>query len=226
MAMSELSRTSSMTFAAVLFDMDGTLIDSRGAVERTWRNWAARHGIDFRTLLTSAQGRRTRDTVQLFCPPSIDLNTETHELERREEIDAEGIVPIKGAARLLSQLPPERWAIVTSAGRRLAIHRLSAAGLPVPDVLVTAESVRHGKPDPEGYSLAAQLLGVDVRRCLVFEDAPAGITAGKAAGATVLAITDAQPNSVQFDVPSIANYSCVQFVIAHDHVWITTQSSY
>lgn len=208
--MNGTSWTGNCTFSAILFDMDGTLIDSREAVARTWQHWAARHGIDFRTLLSAAHGRRTRDTVRLFCPDGVDPEAEALELERREEDDAEGIVAVKGAAKLLSALEPDRWAIVTSAGRRLANHRLAAAGLPLPEVLVTAESVQRGKPDPEGYALAARLLGVDAKRCLVFEDAEAGIAAGQAAGATVLAITDAQPHHIVSGVLSIANYEQVQ----------------
>lgn len=197
-------------FAAILFDMDGTLIDSREAVARTWRHWAARHRIDYRALLSAAHGRRTRDTVRLFCPDGIDADAEALELEQREEVDTEGIVAINGAAALLNALPPDRWAVVTSAGRRLASHRLAAAGLPLPNILVTAESVQRGKPDPEGYTLAASLLGVDVKGCLVFEDAEAGIAAGQAAGATVLVITDAQPNHIAAGVSSITNYGQIQ----------------
>ncbi|MFM0626836.1 HAD family hydrolase [Paraburkholderia xenovorans] len=212
-------------FSALLFDMDGTLIDSREAVARTWRHWAARHGIDFHELLSAAHGRRTRDTVQMFCPDGVDAEAETLELERRDEVDAEGIVPVKGATKLLRALPPDRWAIVTSAGRRLASNRLAAAGLPLPNVLITAESVQRGKPDPEGYALAAQLLGVDVTRCLVFEDAEAGIAAGRATGATVLAVTDAQPYHIVSSVPSIANYEQVQLFSKRRVLWVSTRST-
>lgn len=223
--MNGTSWTGRGAFAALLFDMDGTLIDSREAVARTWRHWAARHGFDFHALLSAAHGRRTRDTVKIFCPDDVDAEAEALELEQREEVDAEGIVPIKGAANLLRALPPDRWAIVTSAGRRLASHRLAAAGLPLPDVLVTAESVERGKPDPEGYALAAQLLGVDVKRCLVFEDAQAGIAAGRATGATVLAITDAQPYRIVSGVPSIANYEQIQIFRKRRDLWVSTRST-
>ena len=223
--MNGTSWTSSSAFAAILFDMDGTLIDSREAVARTWRHWAARHGIDYRALVSAAHGRRTRDTVRLFCPDGIDADAEALELERREEVDAEGIVAVAGAATLLSALPPDRWAIVTSAGRRLASHRLAAAGLPLPNVLVTAESVQRGKPDPEGYTLAATLLGVDVKRCLIFEDAEAGIAAGQAAGATVLAITDAQPYDIAAGVSSIANYEQVQLFSERRDLWVSIHST-
>jgi mannitol-1-/sugar-/sorbitol-6-phosphatase len=223
--MNGISWTGIGAFAAILFDMDGTLIDSREAVARTWRHWAARHGIDYAALLSAAHGRRTRDTVRLFCPDGVDADAEALELERREEVDAQGIIAINGAAMLLSMLPSDRWAIVTSAGRQLASHRLAAAGLPLPKVLVTAESVQRGKPDPEGYRLAATLLGVDVKRCLVFEDAKAGIAAGRAAGATVWAITDAQPYDMAAGVSSIANYKQVQLSIKRHDLLVSIHST-
>jgi sugar-phosphatase len=156
---------------AVLFDIDGTLVDSTGAVERTWRSWAATQGIDAEEILRVCHGRRTEDTVALFLP-----------VERRQAAVAQ-------LERLeLADLKADRWAAVTSGSGVLMRARLAAAGLPVPEVLIAAEDVAAGKPDPEGYLRAAAALGRDAARCLVVEDAPAGIAAGRAAGARVLAV--------------------------------------
>ncbi len=143
---------------AILFDIDGTLVDSTAAVIRTWTTWAAKHGIDADEILRVCHGRRTEDTLGMF-------------------------------------LPADRWAAVTSGSRELMRARLTAAGLPIPEVLVSAEAVEAGKPEPEGYLKAAAALGRDIRRCLVVEDAPAGIHAGRAAGAQVLAVTTSHPAS-------------------------------
>ncbi|GAB3686971.1 HAD-IA family hydrolase [Nocardiopsis oceani] len=172
---------------AVLFDIDGTLVDSTGAVERTWRAWAEAHGTDPEEILKVSHGRRTEDTVAMFLPADR-VDEATAELEELELGDLDGVAALPATAGLLSALPPERWAAVTSGPRRLMRTRLDAAGLPVPDVLVTAEDVTVGKPDPQGYLKAAAALGHDPARCLVVEDAPAGIRAGLAAGGPVLAV--------------------------------------
>jgi sugar-phosphatase len=172
---------------AVLFDIDGTLVDSTGAVVRTWRTWAARHGVDVDEILRVCHGRRTEDTVRLFLPPDRRAGA-VEELEELEMNDMEGVVALPGAQALLSRLPSTRWAAVTSGSRALMRARLAAAGLPAPAVLVTADDVTSGKPDPEGYLKAAAELGHDITRCLVVEDAPAGIEAGRASGAHTLAV--------------------------------------
>ncbi|WP_217240376.1 HAD-IA family hydrolase [Streptomyces sp. AC555_RSS877] len=171
-----------VTAQALLFDMDGTLIDSTAAVERTWRRFAARHGLDAAAILASAHGQRTADTVAAHAPRGTDLDTETAWLVAQDVADTRGTVALPGAAELLAALPPDRWALVTSAGRELAERRMAAAGLPLPEVVVTADDVRHGKPHPEGYHTAARRLGVDPRATIVFEDAELGLLAGRAAG--------------------------------------------
>jgi len=172
---------------AVLFDLDGVLVDSRVVVERTWRRWAERHQLDPDDILRIAHGRRTRDTLK-EVNPRLATDAEISWLDTAELEDVEGMHTVPGAPQLLAALPPRRWAIVTSCTRDLARLRLSTVGLPVPDVLIVSEEVEQGKPSPEGYRLGASRLGVDPRECVVFEDAPAGIAAGKAAGARVVGL--------------------------------------
>lgn len=171
-----------VTAQALLFDMDGTLIDSTEAVERTWRRFAARHGLDAAEILAGAHGQRTVETVAEHAPPGTDVAAETAWLVAQDVADTRGTVALPGAAELLAALPRGRWALVTSAGRELAERRMAAAGLPLPEVLVSADDVRRGKPDPEGYRTAAARLGTDPRATVVFEDAEAGLLAGRAAG--------------------------------------------
>ncbi|MFL1378483.1 MULTISPECIES: HAD-IA family hydrolase [unclassified Nocardiopsis] len=173
---------------AVLFDMDGTLVDSTRVVEGVWARFADRHGVVLADLLAYSHGRRTRDTLARFLPPGRDPDAVAEELERQETTNTEGITEIPGARRLLERLRGTRTAVVTSASRELAAARLAAAGLPLPEVLVAAEDVPAGKPDPAGYVDAAARLGVAPDRCLVLEDAEAGIRAGLASGAHTLVV--------------------------------------
>jgi len=172
---------------AILFDIDGTLVDSTPAVERSWRTWAARRDLDAEAILRICHGRRSEDTIRSLLPPD-KVAAAVRDIEAIELADLDDVVALPGAAALLAQLPEDRWAAVTSGPRTLMRARLAAGGLPVPSVLVAAEDVANGKPDPEGYLLAASALGFDAARCLVVEDAPAGIAAGRAAGAAVLAV--------------------------------------
>jgi sugar-phosphatase len=173
---------------ALLFDLDGVLVDSRSVVERTWRRWAERHQIDPIPLLKVAHGRRARDTLRLVVP-SLATDEEVAWLDATELADREGLGVVPGAKELVTALPRDRWAIVTSCGRDLARLRLESAGVPIPDTLIVAEEVKPGKPAPDGYLLGASRLGVNPEECIVFEDAPAGVTAGKAAGARVVGLT-------------------------------------
>jgi sugar-phosphatase len=167
--------------------MDGTLVDSTICVESTWRNWAAKHDIDIEKLLQVAHGRQNHETIQLIAP---HLNTpeEIDFLVRAEEECQDGIAAVPGARELVDVLPLDCWAVVTSAWRRLAEMRLQCAGLPLPEVLITADDVRRSKPHPDGYLAAAARLGVEPAECLVFEDAPAGIEAALAAGMNVVGV--------------------------------------
>ncbi|MGL4310099.1 MAG: HAD-IA family hydrolase [Paracoccaceae bacterium] len=175
-------------YQALLFDMDGTILTSIAAVERSWRAWAERVGVPPGAVLDYMHGRRAVDTIRHFLPPGSDPAPEVRWLDDLELDDLDGISAIPGALAFLEGLPPDRWAIVTSANRRLALARIAAAGLPLPAVLVSSDDVTRGKPDPQGYLRAAELLKVDPSRCLVLEDAPSGLRAGVAAGADVLRI--------------------------------------
>jgi mannitol-1-/sugar-/sorbitol-6-phosphatase len=177
-----------MTCLAVLFDMDGTLVDSRACVEKTWRAWCARHGLDENRLLEISPGRQQQATI-VMAAPHLDPDTEAGWLRRAEENCRDGIAPVPGARRLLAALAPGQWAVVTSAWRRLAEIRLAAAGLAQPRVLVTADEVTASKPSPDGYLLAAARLGVRPADCLVIEDTPVGIAAGRAAGMRTIGVT-------------------------------------
>ena len=173
---------------AVLLDMDGTLVDSTAVVVRLWRSWAARHGVDPEAILAMSHGRRGDDVLAQFAPPEVDQAAELQWLAARELVERDGIVAVRGAATLLATLPVDRCAVVTSATRELTAVRMQAAALPMPRTLVGADDVVRGKPDPEGYQRAADLLDVDPARCLVIEDASAGLEAGRAIGARVIAV--------------------------------------
>jgi sugar-phosphatase len=177
----------SLPCRGVLFDMDGVLVDSTPAVARVWSGWAREHGFDPDEVVKRAHGRPSITTIQELLPLG-DHEAEDREVERREIADLEGVIPLPGALQLLLALPSDRWAIVTSCTRELAGVRIAAAGLPNPKHLVTATDVKHGKPDPEPYLKGAQILGVPAGDCIVIEDAPAGVRAGRAAGARVIAV--------------------------------------
>jgi sugar-phosphatase len=172
--------------AALLFDMDGVLIDSTPAVARVWRNWALARGFNPDEVVTRAQGRPSMATVREYLPQA-DHEAENKIVERMEMEDLEGVVPLPGTRELLASLPPDRWTIVTSSTRPLAEVRLHAAGLAIPERLITSSDVMHGKPHPEPYLKAAAGLRLPASQCVVVEDVPAGIRAGKSAGARVIA---------------------------------------
>ncbi|HEX7288621.1 MAG TPA: HAD family hydrolase [Candidatus Angelobacter sp.] len=176
------------TCQVILFDLDGVLVDSTPAVAQVWNAWAIQHGLDPKVAVATAHGRRSIETIRLLAP-HLDAEKENVRVESMEIEAKEGVVALPGAADLLHALPPERFAVVTSATRALALARLHYAGLPAPANLVSADDVRRGKPSPEPYLKGAALLARTPADCLVFEDVPNGIAAARAAGMQVVAIT-------------------------------------
>lgn len=174
--------------AALLFDLDGILINSTPAVARVWRRWALERGFDPDEVVSRAHGRPSITTVREYLP-NADHEAENREVERREIADLDGVIPLPGALDLLASLPADRWTIVTSCTRPLAEARIKAAGLPLPEKIITSNDITQGKPYPEPYLKGAAVLGFPATQCVVFEDVPAGICAGKAAGARVIAFT-------------------------------------
>jgi sugar-phosphatase len=181
-----------LTCRAILFDLDGVLVDSTPAVERVWRGWAAEHDLDPDYVVQWAHGRRSIETIRRVAP-QMEAAKENLKVERREIEDLEGVRAIEGAAELIASIPPGHWTIVTSATRELALARLGYVGLPLPDNAVTAEMVERGKPHPEPYLKGAAVLGFAPAECLVIEDTAAGIAAGKAAGMQVIGLTTTYP---------------------------------
>jgi sugar-phosphatase len=177
---------------AILFDMDGVLMDSTPSVERVWRTWAAMHGLDPEWVAGQAHGRRSIETIRAVAP-KMDAEKENIAVEQMEIDDKEGVTALPGAAELLAHLPPDRFAIVTSATRPLAVARLGYAGIPVPRHIITANDVLRGKPSPEPFLKGAALLGFDPSDCLVFEDSPAGVSSARSAGMRTIALQTTYP---------------------------------
>jgi sugar-phosphatase len=173
---------------AILFDLDGVLVDSTACIERHWTRWATQHGLDPALVIRAAHGRPTVETMREVAP-HLAAEEETARLEAAEASDTGGVMAFSGAAELLRSLPEGSWAVATSGTRRTATNRLAQTGLPTPKVLVTADDIRQGKPHPEPYLLAAKGLGLAAEDCLVVEDAPPGVASARAAGARVVAVT-------------------------------------
>jgi sugar-phosphatase len=176
----------------VLFDLDGVLVDSRECIEHVWREWAFARGRDHRDFLRVAHGRRTSETVRLVAP-ELDALAESIVLDAMEAVEARGLAAFPGVHALLAALPTGRWAIVTSGSLPVATLRLGTAGIEPPAVFITAGTVRKGKPDPEGYVAAAGRLSLRPSDCVVVEDSPTGIAAGKAARMRVVAVATTYP---------------------------------
>jgi mannitol-1-/sugar-/sorbitol-6-phosphatase len=179
----------------LLFDLDGVLADSTPAVARVWTIFANKYGFDPEETVRRAHGRPSIATIQELLP-NANHKAESAVLERMEIEDIEDVVALPGAAELLHALPADRWTVVTSCTRALALVRLHAAGLPIPAQMVTSNDIVNGKPSPEPYLKGAQLLGLAAADCVVLEDAPAGIRSGKAAGARVIALQTTERDSL------------------------------
>jgi sugar-phosphatase len=208
-----------ITVDAVLFDLDGTLADSTGSVDRSWRKLADRLRIDFESLNGSYHGVPSRQTLRrLMAGSTAEAIAEVDSwLADVEASDTEGVVSIPGAIDVLNSLPADRWAIVTSGTYRLASGRIAAAGLPMPKELITADDVSIGKPAPDPYILAARRLGFEPKRCLVVEDAPAGVASGLASGATVLGL---RTTHNELGVPTVTDLTEVEMVVVGARIGI------
>jgi len=205
---------------AVIFDMDGTLVDSNAVVEAIWRTFAERFGLVVADVLGFSHGRQTIDTVRRFAPADADHEALAAELAATEVETPDGIVEVAGAAAFVESIPAGRTALVTSAPLLLAKTRMAEAGVPMPPVVVPAEDVAHGKPDPEGYLRAAELLGVRPEDTVVFEDAPAGIESARAAGAQVVVVGD-YAGPVAAGLPTTPDFASVRAAVEGDEIVIT-----
>jgi sugar-phosphatase len=200
--------TTTIECRAILFDMDGTLVDSTVVVEAVWRRFADRFGLDLAEILRSSHGRRMEDSIVRFGPAGVDVAAVAEDLGQFEYSTTEGVVAVPGAIDFVAALPPESIALVTSAGRALATMRMASVSMPLPGVVVTAEDVERGKPFPDPYLAAAARLGVDPADVVVFEDADAGIQSGLAAGMRVIVVGGAA-GAIADDLPRIGDYSAI-----------------
>ena len=209
---------------AVLFDMDGTLVDSTVVVEQVWARFADRFGLDLAVILETSHGRRMEDSIARFGPAGIDVAEVKKDLSDFEFVTTEGVVAVRGAADFVRSLPADGVALVTSAGRELATMRMRSVGVPIPGVVVTAEDVDRGKPHPDPYLAAAAALGVDPADAIVFEDADAGIESGLAAGMRVVVVGSAA-GDIARDLPRIRDYSQIGAALGGDGVITLTLTS-
>ena len=202
----------------ILFDLDGVLVDSRPLIEDIWRKWANPRGLDAERFIAVTHGRRTSETLRAVAP-ELDVASETAALDAMEEVATDGLAAVDGALELLRSLEPGAWAIVTSGSRTVATLRLRTAGLPIPTVMVTGDEVKFGKPHPEPYLTGAARAGAAASACIVVEDAPAGVLAGKAAGMRVIAVTTTHPRELLIAADRVVGS------LAEVHVEITRRPS-
>jgi sugar-phosphatase len=172
---------------AILFDLDGVLVDSQRAVELVWREWGRLRNRDPEPFIAMAHGRRTSETLRMVAP-DLDAQTEAAVLDRMEEECTEGLIPGRGAIDLVRGIPLGRWGVVTSGHRHVATLRLTSVGIPIPPVLITGDQVSRGKPDPEPYRQGVKMMGCAPSECVVVEDAPPGIVSARDAGVRVIAL--------------------------------------
>jgi sugar-phosphatase len=188
--------------AAILFDLDGVLVDSTRSVERQWRIWARERGIDEEKAVAIAHGVRVVEVIRAIAP-HLDAEAEVVKLEALEAADHAGVAVMPGAIELVRAIPDGRWGVVTSGRRNLATARLQLAGIPSPPATVTASDVTNGKPHPEPYLKGAERLGVNPAECLVIEDAPAGIRSAHAGGMKVIALASTYPASALSEADAV-----------------------
>ena len=189
--------------SAIVFDLDGVLVDSMPAIREYWTDWARRHGVTAEVVLASLH-LTAEELIRKFAP-NLDPRTEARATAAGQAKMETGIVALEGSRALIDRLPRNGWAVVTSARRELALRHLALGHLPVPDVLITAEDTPRGKPDPACYLLAAERLAIPPTRCLAIEDSPAGIRAARSAGMIVLGVTDSQHATELVEADAIIN---------------------
>jgi sugar-phosphatase len=217
---------------AVLLDMDGTILNSIKTAERIWGAWAQRQGVDVESFVPTIHGVQSIETIRRLGLAGIDPATEAAAITKAEIDDVDGIEAIAGAAAFLSALPNTRWAIVTSAPRALALRRIEAAGLPTPPLLIAAEDVARGKPAPDCFHLAAEMLGTTAAKCLVIEDSVAGVASAASAGATVLVVTATHHKAMETRHATIKDYHDLVLhrlpngAISIDHVDATIEPAF
>ena len=193
-----------MIVHAILFDLDGVLVDSHHAVEVVWRQWGRQNNRDPEPFIALAHGRRTSETIRLVAP-DLDPTAEAAVLDRMEEECTEGLKPGRGALNLVRGIPLGRWGVVTSGHRNVATLRLTSVGIPIPPVLITGDQVRRGKPDPEPYIEGVRAMGCPASACLVVEDAEPGIQSARAAGARVIALRTAYNTNALGQVDAVVD---------------------
>jgi sugar-phosphatase len=198
----------------LLFDLDGTLVDSTDQISKCWRSWAIENNFDPEKVNLISRGRTAKETISLVVSPEADIDSIADAFIGREIQSAQGISALHCAKQLIDALPIDKWGVVTSATTSLASARLSSAGLPIPSVLVTSDSVVKGKPAPDSYLLAAQLLGAQTRDCLVFEDSKSGIEAAISAGIPVIHVN--RQEAVEGVLCSIKDYAGVSIALTVD----------
>jgi sugar-phosphatase len=208
---------------ALLFDLDGTLVDSMDSVERCWLQWAREFDADTGQLMNIFRGHTAEYIVATLLPGS-QVSAGLARIVELELADVATTSPTPGAAQLLTSLPPSRWAIVTSGVISLAAARINAAGLPMPAVVITSEDVTHGKPDPEPYLLAAGKLHVDVSRCVVIEDTPTGVASARGAGMAVIGVTNTDSDG-DLDADALVD-SLAQLRVGGTNPMVVTSSSW
>lgn len=207
---------------AILFDLDGVLVNSAECVERTWREWSARHRLNAEEVIGIAHGRRTLETVRAVAP-DLDAEAEVAELEAKEALTSDGVYEIEGARELITQLPQDKWAIVTSGTRVIAEFRLQHVGIPSPRVMVCADEISNGKPHPEGYLSAAKRLRVAPSDCVVIEDTPPGVEAAHNAQMRVIAVAATYPRDQLANADLIVERLMDLRIVARgDEIQITT----
>lgn len=205
---------------AVLCDMDGTLVDSHTIVDEMWTEFAAHHGLDFAEVRDFAHGRPSTATLARFLSEEREIEHWAQRIHAQESTNFDGVGEIPGAVAFTQALPPARWAVVTSALSGPARARLATAGIPLPRVLIGADDVSHGKPDPEGFAQAARNLFIPVRECVVLEDTDAGIEAGLAAGCAVVVVGDNR-SAVTEGLPRVDDLTQVEVHVAGDDIVLT-----